>query len=60
VIEGDVQVGPSERPVALAAGDFARFPADSPHVLRALSATATVHVVTTFPQIAQLPPVPQT
>ena len=60
VIEGDVQAGPNDRPVALAPGDFARFPADSPHVLRASSATATVHVVTTFPQISQLPPVPQT
>ena len=60
VIEGDVQAGPSDRPITLAAGDFARFPADVAHVLAAWSATATVHLVTTFPQIAQLPPVPQT
>lgn len=60
VIEGDVEVGPAERPITISDGDFARFPADTEHVLRAVSEKATLHVVTTFPQISQLPPVPRT
>jgi transcriptional regulator with XRE-family HTH domain len=59
VIDGEVEAGPAERPVALSPGDFARFPADAAHVILSRSESASIHLVTTFPQIAQLPPVPQ-
>ncbi len=60
VMEGDVEVGPAKRPIAISEGDFARFPADTEHVLHAISERAVLHVVTTFPQISQLPAVPRT
>ncbi len=54
VIEGEAEVGPPDRPVLIGPGDFARFPADTEHVIRCRNATAVLHVVTTFPQIPQL------
>ena len=59
VIEGDVEAGPVTRPATLSQGDFARFPADAEHVIISRSENSLIHLVTTFPQIAQLPPVPQ-
>jgi transcriptional regulator with XRE-family HTH domain len=59
VIEGDVEVGQADRPISLSEGDFARFPADVEHVINSISQRATLHVVTTFPQLSQMPPVPR-
>jgi transcriptional regulator with XRE-family HTH domain len=59
VIEGDVEAGPVARPATLSQGDYARFPADADHVIISRSESSLIHLVTTFPQIAQLPPVPQ-
>ncbi len=60
VIEGQVEAGPADRPVTLSQADFARFPADAEHVILGRTESALIHLVTTFPQIAQLPPVPPT
>lgn len=54
VVEGEVRTGPVADPVMLGVGDFARFPADAPYLLEPLSSSATVHVVSTIPQIRQL------
>jgi transcriptional regulator with XRE-family HTH domain len=59
VIEGQVEAGPADRPITLVQGDFARFPADADHVIISQTENSLIHLVTTFPQIAQLPPVPQ-
>ncbi len=40
----------------LGPGDFVQFPSDIPWVLAASSAEATVHVVTTMPQVPQFGP----
>lgn len=53
VIRGRVRVGPEAEPVELGAGDFARYPADVPHRLEAITARAVAHVVTTEPQLRQ-------
>jgi transcriptional regulator with XRE-family HTH domain len=53
VVRGVVVAGPAGQETTLRQGDFARFPCDVPHVLRASSRTATVHVVTTIPQARQ-------
>jgi len=50
VITGKLRTGPLTEPVDLAAGDFARFPADVPHGHVCLSDRAVAHVVTTLPQ----------
>jgi hypothetical protein len=60
VIEGEVEAGPVDRPAPLAQGDFARFPADAEHVIFSRTERSLIHLVTTFPQIAQLPAVPRT
>lgn len=56
VISGRVRVGPLTELVDLAAGDFARFPGDIPHRQVCLSDRATLHVVTTVPQVRQFAP----
>ena len=56
VISGKVRVGPANELTDLAAGDFVQFPSDVPWVLAALTAEATVHVVTTMPQVPQFGP----
>ncbi|MGY1813586.1 helix-turn-helix domain-containing protein [Blastococcus sp. SYSU D00820] len=57
VVDGRVLAGPVEEPQTLEAGDFVRFAADVPHVLRAApGGTAVVHVVTTVPQVQQFTP----
>jgi transcriptional regulator with XRE-family HTH domain len=56
VLLGDVLAGPAGEAVALAEGDFIRFPGDSSHVVAASSTTARVHLVTTVPQTQQFGP----
>ena len=56
VISGRVRVGPLTEPVELTAGDFAMFPGDIPHRQVCLSDRATLHVVTTVPQVRQFAP----
>ncbi|MFK0119831.1 helix-turn-helix domain-containing protein [Streptomyces sp. NPDC090994] len=51
VISGRVRVGPVESPTVLDAGDFARFPADRPHVYESLDGEALVHVVVSVPRV---------
>jgi transcriptional regulator with XRE-family HTH domain len=53
VLRGLVAAGPAGQEVTLRAGDFIRFPGDVPHVFRATSKTAVLHVVTTVPQAQQ-------
>lgn len=59
LLEGEAEVGPQGQAVRLLPGDFVRFPADGTHSFRALSPTALIHVVTTFPQTPQLGPLGQ-
>lgn len=54
VVSGEVKAGPVTEPVELGAADFARYPADVPHLLQALSDRAVVHLVTTEPQLRQV------
>ena len=56
VISGRVLAGTVDDQHRLAAGDFIRFPGDVPHVLGAVGATATVHLVTTVPRVQQFTP----
>jgi transcriptional regulator with XRE-family HTH domain len=53
VLRGLVTAGPAGQEATLRAGDFIRFPGDVPHVFRATSKTAVLHVVTTVPQAQQ-------
>lgn len=53
VISGRVRLGPVDAPVELEPGDFARYPGDVVHVVERLGEEATVHVVTTAPQVPQ-------
>jgi transcriptional regulator with XRE-family HTH domain len=53
VVQGTVVTGPAGQEMTLREGDFIRFPGDLPHVFRAGSKKATVHVVTTVPQAQQ-------
>jgi transcriptional regulator with XRE-family HTH domain len=53
VVSGVVTVGPAGQETTLRQSDFARFPGDIPHVFRAVSERATLHVVTTIPQARQ-------
>jgi transcriptional regulator with XRE-family HTH domain len=50
VFSGKLRTGPVDDQVELAAGDFARFPADVPHRHTCLSERVVAHVVTTIPQ----------
>lgn len=56
VITGKVRTGPLNEPVELAAGDFVRFPGDVPHQLVCLTERATLHMVTTVPQVRRIGP----
>ncbi|PTR31484.1 XRE family transcriptional regulator [Rhodococcus sp. OK519] len=56
VISGKVRVGPANELADLGVGDFVQFPSDVPWVLTAATAEATVHVVTTMPQVPQFGP----
>ena len=56
VISGKVRTGPINEPVDLSAGDFVRFPGDTPHVLMGLSDRVMAHMVTTVPQVRQFGP----
>ncbi|MFF3501048.1 helix-turn-helix domain-containing protein [Streptomyces sp. NPDC003247] len=51
VISGRVRVGPADSPIELEAGDFARFPADRPHVYEALEGEGLVHIVVSVPRV---------
>jgi transcriptional regulator with XRE-family HTH domain len=55
-VEGRVRAGLREEPLELAAGDFVRFPGDAEHVFECLTAAATLHIVTTVPQVPQFGP----
>ncbi|WP_369192214.1 helix-turn-helix domain-containing protein [Streptomyces sp. R08] len=57
VITGKVRTGPVNEPVELAAGDFVRFPGDVPHEMTCLTERATLHMVTTLPQVRRIGPV---
>ncbi|TFD52277.1 XRE family transcriptional regulator [Cryobacterium frigoriphilum] len=56
VISGDAEMGPEGQTVRLAAGDFVKFPADVPHILRAIEGTVVLHLITSFPQVPQVMP----
>jgi transcriptional regulator with XRE-family HTH domain len=56
VLRGLVTAGPVGQEVALRSGDFIRFPGDVPHMFRATSKMAVLHVVTTVPQAQQFRP----
>lgn len=56
VITGKVRIGPLNEPVDLGAGDFVRFPGDVPHQMVCLSERATLHMVTTIPQVRRIGP----
>lgn len=56
LISGKMRTGPISDPVDLVAGDFVRFPGDSPHQHVCLSERAVAHVVTTVPQVRQFAP----
>ncbi|WP_300679709.1 XRE family transcriptional regulator [Nocardioides sp.] len=56
VVTGRVRVGPVREPVDLGPGDFARYPADVPHVLAALTERATAVIVSSEPQLRQTRP----
>lgn len=53
VMQGAVVCGPVGQETTLREGDFIRFPGDIPHVLRAGTKKAAVHIVTTVPQAQQ-------
>ena len=53
VMQGAIVAGPVGQETTLREGDFIRFPGDVPHVLRAGSKKAILHVVTTVPQAQQ-------
>jgi transcriptional regulator with XRE-family HTH domain len=57
VITGRLRTGPLSDPVDLSAGDFVRFPGDTPHRHVCLSDRVVAHMVTTVPQIRQFGPV---
>jgi len=56
VISGRVWAGSVTEPVDLSAGDFIRFPGDTPHLLACRSERASAHMVTTVPQVRQFGP----
>jgi transcriptional regulator with XRE-family HTH domain len=57
VLSGRVQAGPATELVELDPGDFARYPADVPHTVAALTDEAVVLVVSSEPQLRQAAPV---
>jgi transcriptional regulator with XRE-family HTH domain len=56
VLSGAAVAGTVEDAHTLDVGDFIRFAGDVPHVLRAQRDRASVHVVTTVPQVQQFGP----
>ncbi|OFB35850.1 DNA-binding protein [Mycolicibacterium sp. (ex Dasyatis americana)] len=56
VITGKLRTGPIADPVDLVAGDFVRFPGDTPHRHVCVSERVTAHMVTTIPQTRQFTP----
>ncbi|MDX6744233.1 XRE family transcriptional regulator [Actinocorallia sp. A-T 12471] len=56
VVTGKLRTGPLSEPVDLSAGDFVRFPGDTPHRHTCLTDRAIAHMVTTVPQIRQFGP----
>lgn len=56
VIAGSVRLGPENEIFELVAGDFIRFPSDSPYRFEATTPEARVHVTTTIPQVPQFGP----
>jgi DNA-binding XRE family transcriptional regulator len=56
IVTGKVRAGPVNEPVDLVAGDFVRFPGDTPHLLVCLTERASAHMVTTAPQVRQFGP----
>ena len=56
IIAGRVCAGPVNEAVELVAGDFVRFPGDTPHLLRCRSERASACMVTTVPQVHQFGP----
>lgn len=56
VVAGEVLAGTAEDHHRLTAGDFIRLPGDVPHLLGAVSGTATVFLTTTVPQAQQFAP----
>jgi quercetin dioxygenase-like cupin family protein len=56
VIAGRVCAGPVNEAVELVAGDFVRFPGDTPHLLRCRSERASAYMVTRVPQVHQFGP----
>jgi transcriptional regulator with XRE-family HTH domain len=56
VISGRVRLGPVDAAVELEPGDFIRYPGDVDHLVERLTDAATVHIVTTAPQVAQFGP----
>ncbi|MCX4091059.1 helix-turn-helix domain-containing protein [Nocardia sp. alder85J] len=53
VITGKIRTGPLNDTVDLAAGDFVRFPGDTPHRYVCLTDRVVAHMVTTLPQVRQ-------
>jgi transcriptional regulator with XRE-family HTH domain len=51
VISGRVRVGPVDSAVELAAGDFARYPGDRPHLYESLDDQSLVHIVVSVPRV---------
>lgn len=56
VVSGRILAGPTREPVELGAGDFARYPADVPHLLAPVSDRAVAIVVSSEPQLRQIRP----
>jgi DNA-binding XRE family transcriptional regulator len=56
VISGRVRLGPVNAAVHLEPGDFIRYPGDGDHVIERLTKQATLHMVTTVPQVPQFGP----
>lgn len=56
VLEGRLRLGPTGSVAMASAGDFLRFPADTPHSFEAITPVALVHVCTTTPQLSMRGP----
>jgi transcriptional regulator with XRE-family HTH domain len=56
VMSGRVKAGPLTELVELGPGDFARYPADVPHAVEALTDEAVALIVSSEPQLRQTPP----
>lgn len=50
ILSGTLHVGPATAPVRAASGDFVRFPADTAHILEAITPIAVILACTTAPQ----------